>query len=234
MLRKKGCQLEQWLTAGANSRDGVGVGTSAERVDLGRVQPGELEPSRSKEEEEQEKAENGALRGGFGLGSGRVGIGGNQAGEGDDHRDTLSGGTDEEHLATTDTLNDGVRGEGAGGVDCGSRDMLAGRGLVDSDEDIPVTLTPPRMSDKLRSRPRYSSNCRKPARISTCLTIVWMCCTHDDRAEVDDRVAACSQRHVNDLANWLMPAARTHLRFAGRFGTRRREACDGSAEWGRW
>lgn len=87
--------------------DGVGVGTGAERVNLGGVEPTEggkdqyqcssnngkclpreLKPGGPEEEKEEEKAENRS------VGCHRLSV--DEASEGDDHGEALSSGADEE------------------------------------------------------------------------------------------------------------------------------------------
>lgn len=79
------------------------------RVELGRVQPREREPSRAEERDEEVQSECGAL--------GRSSGAGQEASESDEHRSALAKCADEEELASADFLDEEKRGEGEDGVD---------------------------------------------------------------------------------------------------------------------
>jgi hypothetical protein len=59
--------------------------------------PRKLKPSRAKEEQEQEQSKNGSLC--------ALGLAVDETREGDKHAKRLTGRTDEEHLATAETLD---------------------------------------------------------------------------------------------------------------------------------
>ena len=90
-------------------RDGVGLCASLDGADLGRVEPRERQPGRSKGGDVGEEADGGAL---CGAGGAR-----DQAGKGQHHGEHLAGRAPEEELAASDTLDDEPRDGGKGGVD---------------------------------------------------------------------------------------------------------------------
>lgn len=92
-----------------HGRGGVGLRAGLERVDLGRVQPGERQPSGTEECDVGEETDTST------LGSrGRVG---NQSAKDKDHGQALANGSDEEELSAAQAL-DGVPGSaGKEGID---------------------------------------------------------------------------------------------------------------------
>lgn len=88
---------------------GVCLGTSLQRVDLSRVQPGQREPGGTEEGDVGEETNSGTL--------GRVRIARDQACEDKNHGQALAYSTPEEELAASDTLNEEPGGGGENGVD---------------------------------------------------------------------------------------------------------------------
>ena len=93
-----------------NRAESVGLRAGLERVDLGGVQPGEWQPSSAEEGDVDEKTYSST------VGSTSLGRG-NKAGEGKNHSQALSNGTDQEELTATDTLNDKPRCSREDGID---------------------------------------------------------------------------------------------------------------------
>lgn len=85
-----------------------GHGTSAERVDLGGVDPGQRQRSKGEENDEQEDTDSGTL--------GVLGVLVDQATHSDNERQTLTSETDQEQVTTTDPLNHEERGNSGKGV----------------------------------------------------------------------------------------------------------------------
>lgn len=88
-------KVEEPVGTGGNS---VGLGTSLEGVDLGRVQPGERKPSGTERGNVGEETDSGTLGGGLGTGE--------QTGKGQDHGEELANGSVEEKIAATNALNE--------------------------------------------------------------------------------------------------------------------------------
>ena len=86
-------------------------GTSAERVDLGWVDPGQRQSGEGEEADEEEDPDDGPL----GVLRGAV----NQAAHGDDETETLAKETDQEELAAANLFDHEERGDGCEGVDRG-------------------------------------------------------------------------------------------------------------------
>ena len=86
-------------------------GTGTERVDLGRVDPGQRERCKGEEADEQEDTDGGTL----GVLSGGI----DQASHGNDERKTLTSETDEEQLATANPFNHEEGGNGGESIDRG-------------------------------------------------------------------------------------------------------------------
>jgi len=99
-------------------RDPVGAGrgrgshgTCSERVDLGRVDPGQRQCGKGEEADEQEDTDGGTL--------GVLGGGVDQASHGNNERETLTSETDQEQLATAHFLNHEEGGDGSQSIDRG-------------------------------------------------------------------------------------------------------------------
>jgi hypothetical protein len=104
-------------------RGGGGLGTGAEGVDFGGVDPGERQRSKGEEADEQEDTNNGT------LGVLRVGV--DQAAHGDNETETLAEETNQEQVAATNLLNHEEGGDGSESVD-GSEDTTQNKGELAS------------------------------------------------------------------------------------------------------
>lgn len=90
-------------------RDGVGLSTGADGVDLGGIEPGEGKPSGTEEGDVGEETDSGTAS--------SHGVAGDQAGEDEDHGKHLANGTDQEQTTATDALNDEPGDGSKDGVD---------------------------------------------------------------------------------------------------------------------
>jgi len=88
---------------------GVSLRAGLERVDLSGVEPREGQPSGTEESDVSEETDGSTL--------GSRGSTGDESAEGEDHRQALANGSNEEELAATDTLNGEPRGCSEDGVD---------------------------------------------------------------------------------------------------------------------
>lgn len=99
-------EVEQPVAA---SRDGVGLGTSLDRRDLGRVQPWQGQPSSTKKGHVKEQTKDST------LGTRRVS--GDQASESNGHGRQLTECSSQEELATTDLLDEEPGERSEDGID---------------------------------------------------------------------------------------------------------------------
>lgn len=95
----------------AHGGDGVGLSSNGLRVQFGGVQPGKGEPRGTEERDEEVEPKRGTL--------GRPLPIGQQASESDEHGDSLTDGTDQEHGSSTASFNEDERRDGEDGVDDG-------------------------------------------------------------------------------------------------------------------
>lgn len=118
-----------------DGRESVSLGTSLERVDLSRVEPGQRKPCGTEEGNVGEETDGGT--------SSVHRVVGNKTGEDEDHGQALADSTVKEKLATSNALDEEHGGGCEGGVDDHVdtteqiRQILAGAdGLAEQDREV--------------------------------------------------------------------------------------------------
>lgn len=111
----------------AHGGDGVGLSSDGLRVQFGRVQPGKRKPSGTEKGDEEVETESGTL--------GRPLRAREQASESDEHGDSLTDGTDQEHGSSTASFDEDERRDGENGVD-DSEDTTENEGELSFEADL--------------------------------------------------------------------------------------------------